>query len=577
MKFEIVNGKFELDNKPIQILSGAIHYFRVIPEYWRDRLEKLKACGFNTVETYIAWNMTEIDKDVFTTDGMADFVKFIELASELGLYIIVRPGPFICAEWDMGGFPPYLTEIEGLELRADNKQYIERFDKYLDFVIPKLIPHLCTNGGNIIAMQVENEYGGFSRQDKKYLEYVRDGMIRRGVDVLLFTSDGADENAILNGSLDDIYKTVNFGSRQAQAYEMMTKIQPDKPFFCMEFWAGWFDQWGSPHHKRDAESIMCEYIPMIERGGNVNFYMFHGGTNFGFTNGSNCNPRFEPTITSYDYSAPLNEYGEVTPTYLKIQEFLRKHTGKDLKTPAPVKLTALGSVNFTGMADLFSSLDSCSDLHKNSPIKNMEYFGQYKGYILYTFNVDGITGKLDLGEIHDRALVYVDDKFIGTIERDGVCDEIEVNGKCMRILVENMGHVNYGPRIYDKKGIVDTVKVGENILECADINTLPMDNLKNIEYSDIKKSAMPSFYIGEFDVSNIADTFLKLDGFTKGFAMINGFNLGRYWNKGPQKTLYVPAPLIKESKNEIIVFDFYGSSNPSAEFIAEHLIDCAKD
>ena len=573
MKLEIVNGKFMLDNKEIQICSGAIHYFRVVPEYWRDRLEKLKMCGFNTVETYIAWNMTEIDKDVFTTEGMADFVKFIGIAEELGLYVIVRPGPFICAEWDMGGFPPYLTEIDGLELRANNRQYIERFDKYLDFIIPKLIPHLSTNGGNIIAMQVENEYGGFSKQDREYLEYVRDGMIRRGVDVLLFTSDGADEKAIINGSLDDIYKTVNFGSRQQQAYDLMCQVQPDKPFFCMEFWAGWFDQWGNPHHTRDAKSILDEYIPMIERGGNVNFYMFHGGTNFGFTNGSNCNPKFEPTITSYDYSAPLNEYGEPTETYYGIQKFLSERNGVDLPKPKPVKRVGFGEVEFDGMADLFASLDKCSTLYKNSPVKNMEHFGQYKGYILYTFDVSGVSGVLDFGEIHDRALVYVDDTYVGVKERDGECDDININGNVMKILVENMGHVNYGPRIYDKKGIVETVTVGGKVLDRADINTLPMDRLDNLVYENVKPTQMPSLYKGHFNAKDIGDTFLKLDGFTKGFAMINGFNLGRYWSKGPQRTLYVPAPLIKDGINEIVVFDFYGTDKPSASLIDEHILD----
>ncbi len=573
MKLEISDGKFMLGGKPIQILSGALHYFRIVPQYWRDRLEKLKMCGFNTVETYIAWNVTEPEKDVFTTEGMADFVKFIEIAEELGLYVIVRPGPFICAEWDMGGFPAYLTEIDGLELRAGNRQYIERFDKYLDFVIPKIVAHLSTNGGNIIAVQVENEYGGFSKQDRSYLEYVRDGMIRRGVDVLLFTSDGADEKAQISGSTDDMYKTVNFGSRQEQAYELMQKIQPDKPFFCMEFWAGWFDQWGVPHHEREAKSVMDEYVPMVERGSSVNFYMFHGGTNFGFTNGSNCNPNFEPTITSYDYCAPLNEYGDITPTYLQIQKFLSGYLKKELPVPEPVKRAAYGEIKFSGMARLFSSLESCSELYRDSPVKNMEYFGQYKGYIMYTFNVEGIEGILDVGEIHDRALVYVDGEFVGETERGGKSDEISISGKEMCILAENMGHVNYGPKIYDKKGIVSDVKIGGRVIDKADINTLPMDDLSKIEYERIEKTPYPVFCKGEFIAEDIADTFLKLDGFKDGFAVINGFNLGRYKSKGPQRTLYVPAPLIKKGKNEVVVFDLYGVCEPKGELTDEHILN----
>lgn len=573
MKLEISENKFILDGEPIQIISGAVHYFRIVPEYWRDRLEKLKMCGFNTVETYIAWNMTEPDKDVFTTEGMADFEKFISIAEELGLNVIVRPGPYICAEWDMGGFPAYLNEIDGIDLRSYNNQFLERIDKYLDFIIPKLIPHLSTNGGRIIAMQVENEYGGFSKQDKKYLEYIRRGYVDRGVDVLLFTSDGADAKSIVNGSLDDIYKTVNFGSRQAQAYEMMQTIQPDKPFFCMEFWAGWFDQWGTPHHTRIAKDVMNEYIPMIERGGNVNFYMFHGGTNFGFTNGSNCNPKFEPTITSYDYFAPLNEYGDPTDLYWQLQDFLSSYLNKQLDKPLPVKRVNMGCAKFYGMADLFTSLDKCGEIHLDSPIKNMEYFRQYSGYILYTFNVSNLSGKLDLSEVHDRALIYIDGSYAGVIERDGECDEIYVNGTTMNVLVENMGHVNYGPKIYDKKGLVGTVKIGDTVLEKSDIVNLAMNKLENIVYTDIQPSCNPSFFKGVFTADDIGDTFLRLDGFTKGIAFVNGFNLGRFWNKGPQRTLYVPAPLVKKGENEIVVFDLYGSKSPKAEFIDEHILD----
>jgi len=572
-KLRITDKGFFMGDKEYKLYSGAMHYFRIHPDYWRDRLLRLKACGLNTVETYIAWNVQEPRKDEFTFDGFADFEKFLSVAQELGLYAVVRPGPFICAEWSMGGFPAWLLEIDGIQLRRFNRQYIERVDKYFDEIIKRVVPHLTTNGGNVIAVQVENEYGGFGAEDKEYLEYLKTGLIKRGVDVPLFTSDGVGNGDLERGSLDGIFMTANFGSRYKQAFERLKALQPDKPCVCMELWNTWFDQWGKPRHKRNAESVIGEVEGIIKENGGFNLYMFHGGTNFGFMNGSNCNPVFEPTITSYDYGAALNEYGGYTPTYMAIRELMQKYGAEKLPDMPPEnERKAYGKAEFNEYAPVFDILDKISVEHKTDRPYNMEHFGQLGGYILYTFNAEGKKGRLDIGEPRDRAMVFADNKYIGVMERDGQVDEIIIeNAKEIRIFVENQGYVNFGQRIYDKKGILEYIKVGSEEIKDIVINCIPMD-FKSVDIGRAEKAGTPMLYKGKFNVDKKADTFVNPDGFTRGVILINGFNIGRYNCIGPQKTLYIPAPLLNEGENEITVLDLY-PKGISAEFIERHILD----
>lgn len=306
--FTVQGDQFLYEGTPLTLVSGAIHYFRVIPEYWKDRLSKLKACGFNTVETYVAWNIHEPQEGKFCFTGMADIVTFIETAAELGLHVIVRPSPYICAEWEFGGMPAWLLAEDGMRLRCYDEVFLSKIDSYYDVLLPKLKPLLCTNGGPIIAMQIENEYGSYGN-DLKYLEHIQESMISRGMDILLFTSDGPEDFMLQGGMVPGVLETVNFGSRTEEAFNSLKQVQPDKPLMCMEYWNGWFDHWNKPHHTRDAQDAVHVFEDMLKAGGSVNFYMFHGGTNFGFYNGANNHGIYEPTVTSYDYDSPLTEWG----------------------------------------------------------------------------------------------------------------------------------------------------------------------------------------------------------------------------------------------------------------------------
>ncbi len=573
-KLSITKEGFFINGEKYELYSGAVHYFRVHPDYWRDRLLKLRACGLNTVETYIAWNVQEPMPGEFAFEGFADFERFLDTAAELGLYAIVRPGPFICAEWEMGGLPAWLSEIEGIQLRRFNRPYLDRVDRYFDAIMPRIVPRLSTNGGNIIAVQVENEFGGFGIEDREYLEYLKNGLISRGIDVPLFTCDGVHNGDLERGCLDGVFMTANFGSRYELAFERLKSLQPELPPVCMELWNTWFDQWGAPRHKRDPKSVLHEVGGIIDAGGGFNLYMFHGGTNFGFMNGSNCNPVFEPTVTSYDYGAPLNEYGAYTDTYTGIRELIAEKTGvRPPELPPEPVLKSYGSIGFTASAPLFDVLSAVSDEYRDDKPHNMEHYGQMYGYILYTVNTERFSGRLDIGEPRDRVMVFADGKLLGVIERDGRRDDITVTDeKELRIFVENMGHVNFGQRIYDKKGILEYIKIGGKEISGVTVNCIPM-TFKTLGISGFASSAAPMLYKGSFTVSKKADTFLFPESFTRGSVLLNGFNLGRYNAAGPQRTLYVPAPLLREGENEVIILDLEPASEPSASLLDRHILE----
>src|SRR5690625_17290 len=300
-----------------------MHYFRIVPEYWEDRLLKLKACGFNCVETYIPWNLHEPKEGEFNFSGIANIEEFINVAEKVGLHVIVRPSPYICAEWEFGGLPSWLLADRNMRIRSFYKPFLDKVDRYFDELLARLRPLQSTNGGPIIAMQIENEYGSFGN-DKQYLEYMRDGMIERGIDVLLFTSDGPTDLMLQGGTIDNVLATVNFGSRPKQGFEILQKHFPNTPNIVMEYWNGWFDHWGEEHHTRDPQDAADTFSEMIESGASVNFYMFHGGTNFGFFNGANHGGKYEPTVTSYDYDCPISETGDLTPKFYAVREAVAK-------------------------------------------------------------------------------------------------------------------------------------------------------------------------------------------------------------------------------------------------------------
>lgn len=574
--FTIKDGEFCLNGEPFKIYSGAMHYFRTLPEYWEDRLLKLKLAGFNTVETYVCWNLHEPKKGEYNFSGLVDIVRFIETAKKVGLYAIVRPGPYICAEWEFGGFPAWLLKDKNIELRCNNELYLSHVRDYFEKLFEVLRPHLITNGGNIIAMQIENEYGSYGN-DKKYLEALKKMYADLGIDVLTFTSDGTWCNMLSGGTIDGVLPTLNFGSRTASAFgalEPFGKV----PKMCMEFWCGWFDHWGEKHHTRGADSTLKEIEEFLKQGASFNMYMFHGGTNFGFNAGSNHNKGFAPTVTSYDYCAPLTEWGDYTETYHKIRKLLCEKQSIPLtELPPSPEMQNVGKVALDEKAYLFENLDSISKKHYSPLPRSMEAYDQSHGLIYYTTKLKGkYSGAfLSISDVHDYAHVYFDKKKIATIDRmkeksffnklklkkqlyiGGVSGESELG-----ILVDAMGRVNYGAELNDRKGISKVMLANQTLMDYT-VHTIPLDNLHKLGFkkaSEGEAKKEPVFLRGHFKAGE-GDCFVNMKGFTKGYVFVNGFNLGRYWDIGPQRALYLPGTLLKE-ENEIIVFELENYKNP---------------
>lgn len=581
MTLTISADQFLLHDKPFRILSGALHYFRVVPEYWRDRLEKMRAFGLNTVETYVAWNLHEPRPNEFHFEGMLNLVKFVETANDVGLKVIVRPGPYICSEWDFGGLPFWLLKDSNMQIRCAYPPYLEAVDRFFGELLPKLVPLQSTKGGPIIAMQVENEYGSYGN-DKVYLRHLVDGMRGRGIDSFLFTSDGPRDNCLQGGTLPDVFKTVNFAFDAKDALAKLREYQPDGPLMVTEFWSGWFDHWGEPHHvSADGGDSIRRSVDTLDEilatGASINFYMFHGGTNFGFMNGANCDPEpYLADVTSYDYACPLSEDGELSPRFEAYRNVLKKYVDiPDQVDIRPSQKRSFGMVELSETVGIFESLAVLGNSHESVTPLPMEMYGQDYGFILYRTTVSGPrTGLLRVYGLHDRAQVFIDGQLMGILERETNTDELAIElarDSQLDILVENMGRVNFGPALLDRKGITGGVTVNDQYQFGWQVYPLPLDDLSRLQF--IKRVTThittPTFLRGTFDVDNPADTFLRLSGWTKGVVWLNGFNLGRYWERGPQRTLYVPAPLVKHGRNELIIFELHGMQKPVIELCAE--------
>ena len=575
LTFKVKDGKFLVNGKPEQIISGAIHYFRVLPELWEDRLLKARQCGLNTIETYMCWNLHEPREGKFDFSGMLEFEKFIQAAEKLGLMVIVRPGPYICAEWDFGGMPAWLLEKNGIKFRCMNKPFLKAVDRFYGEILPRLKKLQCTEGGPVIAMQVENEYGSFG-EDKNYLAHIRDLMVSHGIDVQLFTSDGPGDHYLQGGTLPGLLQTVNFGSNPAPAFKKSREYRPEGPDFCMEFWNGWFDHWGKEHHTRNVADAAKTLDEMLAAGASVNFYMFHGGTNFGFWNGANnVEGKHMATVTSYDYDAPLGECGDPTDKYFAYQKIIAKYNpGAKFGTPAPSVKKAYGKVKLTECVSLFDSLNRLSRKRLTLEPEPMEHFGQNFGFIHYRTRLSGPAPETNLMfmGMHDRGQIFLDGRFIGVVSRNDAKLSLPVSvpagGAQLDVLVENMGRINYSPVLkYEHKGIIGGVCICLQQQYDWETWTLPLDNLEKLNFgrNEIPENH-PGFYKGTFEADNAGDTFLKVPGGHKGACWINGFNLGRYWEIGPQKTLYVPAPLLKKGINEIVVFELHGLRGKQVEF-----------
>ena len=574
----IENGKIVIDGKAEQIISGAIHYFRILPELWEDRLLKARQCGLNTIETYMCWNLHEPREGKFCFDGLLDFEKFIKIAEKLGLWVIVRPGPYICAEWENGGLPSWLMVKENLRLRCMNKQYLNALEPFLNEILNRLNKLQYTKHGPIIALQVENEYGSFGN-DHTYISHVRRIFLDNGINVPLFTSDGPDDHYIQGGTIPELTMTLNFGTNPEEAFAKGRKYRPEGPDFCMEFWNGWFDHWGGEHHVRDSDNAAATLDQILQMGANVNIYMFHGGTNFNFWNGAICiNNKLQPTITSYDYDAPLSECGDPTKKYFIYQKIIRKYNkSTDYGMPEPSRKIVYNNVILTESVSLFDNLDLLGKKHNSIMPESMEHWGQNFGFIHYRTQLSGPLNnqKLGLDKVHDRALIFLHGKYFATYYRNDEVQEFNINvpesGAQLDILVENMGRINYGSEIgRDQKGILGGVRISQQYQHYWETWTLPLNNINKLCYSNFsQKVNLPAFHRGTLEIDEAADTFLSFPG-KKGCVWVNGFNIGRYWDTGPQKTLYVPGVLLKNGSNEIIIMELHELHNNYLQFTDTH-------
>ena len=581
-EFIIGKKEFLYNGEPIKIYAGAMHYFRVPREYWRDRLLKIKACGFNAIETYTAWNLHEPYEGEFDFSGNLDLKAYLDLINELGMFSIVRPGPYICSEWEFGGFPWWLLKYDNIELRCMNDIYLSKVDAYFDKIIPIIASCQIENGGSVIMVQVENEYGSYG-DDSEYIRYIAGGLRARGITTELFTSDGDCDMMLTGGTVPEIFRTVNFGSDAKRAFSNLRKVQPDGPLMCMEYWNGWFDHWGEKHHKRDPEDAAKSLREILDMNGNVSVYMMHGGTNFGFMNGANCTEKeYQPTVNSYDDDAPVNEYGYMTPKYYKFKKVLEEFgASSDIEVRQP-ETTAYSSIKLNECAELFDNLNGLSDKFTMTNPLPMEKLDQGYGYILYETFVRGPREEDYINlTVHDRAYVYVNDEFKCIIYRNDKKKKLKLaippEGIKLSILVENMGRINYGARLFDRKGIVSDVRIGQQCIYHWNAFTLPLEDITSVEFCrklkpEFKKR--PVFLRGILNIEDeVKDTFISPDGFKKGLVWVNGRLLSRYWEKGPQHTMYLPAPWLKRGCNEIVVLEFEGFRKPVLNFSDKPVLD----
>ncbi|MCG7331051.1 glycoside hydrolase family 35 protein [Streptococcus cristatus] len=580
-RFEI-GSSFYLDGQEFKILSGAIHYFRIQPEDWYHSLYNLKALGFNTVETYVPWNMHEPKKGQFDFQGILDIEKFLQIAQDLGLYAIVRPSPFICAEWEFGGMPAWLL-IEDMRIRSSDASYLQAVADYYDELLPRLVPRLLEKGGNILMMQVENEYGSYG-EDKDYLRAIRQMMLDRGLDCPLFTSDGPWRATLRAGTLieEDLFVTGNFGSKAdynfAQMQEFFDEHGKKWPLMCMEFWDGWFNRWKEPIIKRDPEEL-AQAVHEVLKQGSINLYMFHGGTNFGFMNGCSARGVTDlPQVTSYDYDALLDEQGNPTPKYFAVQKMMETYYPEyPQMKPLTKESFELRDIALSEKVSLFETLaDLAQPVESFYPVK-MEDLGQGYGYLLYRTEAswDADEEKIRVIDGRDRMQLFVDGELMGTQYQAEIGQDIFVAGEKktthrIDVLMENMGRVNYG-----HKFLADTQRKGIRTGVCKDLHfllnwqqySLSFENTENIDFSKGWQPEQPAFYAFDFEMKALKDTYLDLSGFGKGLAFVNGVNIGRFWNVGPTLSLYIPHSLLKEGNNRIIIFETEGEYEESINLV----------
>lgn len=571
--FSVGDSSFQLDGRPYQIISGEMHYPRVPREYWRDRLHKAKQMGLNTITTYAFWNVHEPRPGVFNFTGQNDLAEYLREAQAEGLNVILRPGPYVCAEWELGGFPPWLLKDRDLTLRSSDPKFMAAVSQWFERLAQEVKPLLLKNGGPIIAIQVENEYGAYG-DDKTYLEGIRNELVKAGLgDAVELTSNQASDLA--RGSLADVTSAVNFGGGNATAATAkLEAFRPGGPRMVGEYWAGWFDKWGEAHHQTEGHEEAAELRFLLERGYAVSLYMFHGGTSFGWMNGadSHTGTDYHPDTTSYDYDAPLDESGNPRYKYALFQEAISKamhtHAGP-LPGSAPHAIFPIAPAKLS--ASLWRNLPT--PVNSNTPL-SFEDLGQNYGYVLYRTGLDeGDGGTLLLQGIHDYAQVYIDQQLVGTLDRRLGQSSIELpsqrHASTLDILVENTGRVNYSHAIQtEQAGLTGPVTIGGKTPRNWENFSLPMEDLSRLRFLQ-EPCTGPCFFETSMTVNKPADTFLDTRGLHKGQLWLGAHNLGRFWSIGPQFTLYAPGPWLQKGTTRLLFFDLLSDGNEPLTTVKE--------
>ncbi|MFL5741929.1 MAG: beta-galactosidase [Flavisolibacter sp.] len=560
--FQLDDSVFLLDGKPFQIISGEMHYPRVPREAWRQRMKMARAMGLNTIGTYVFWNLHEPQKGKFDFTGNNDIAAFVRTAQEEGLWVILRPSPYVCAEWEFGGYPYWLENEKGLTVRSKEEKYLREYKAYIMEVGKQLAPLQVNHGGNIIMVQVENEYGAYG-SDKEYLDINRKLFIEAGFDGLLYTCDPA--NTLAKGHLPGLLPAVNGLDNPVQIRQLVKNNHDGQgPFFVAEWYPAWFDWWGTQHHKVPAEKYTPGLNAVLDAGMSINMYMFHGGTTRGFMNGANYNDKnpYEPQISSYDYDAPLDEAGNPTPKFVAFRDAIQKHLppGQTLPDiPAAKTAIIIRRIEFSSATSLFDMLPKA--VTHSTPL-SFEDLNQAYGFVLYRSHIQGSAkALLKINGLRDYGIIFINGKRIGILDRrlkqDSIMLDLQPGNATLDILVENLGRINYGPYLLkNKKGITENVIFDGKEVKDWQMFSLPFDDIHALHLKSSKPGGtIPVIKNGSFHLDAVGDTYLDMSNWGKGSVWLNGHNLGRYWNIGPQQTIYVPAEWLKKGENEIEILE----------------------
>ncbi|MGW1803862.1 glycoside hydrolase family 35 protein [Streptomyces sp. NPDC002078] len=571
-EFTVGESDFLLDGRAVRLLSGALHYFRVHEGHWRHRLAMLRAMGLNCVETYVPWNLHRPAPGGYR--DVQALGRFLDAVREAGMWAIVRPGPYICAEWENGGVPPWVTGEPGTHVRTRDERYLSHVEHWFHHVTHEIAPRQIDRGGPVILVQVENEYGSYG-SDTGYLEALAGLLRAKGVTVPLFTSDGPEDHMLTGGSLPGVLATVNFGSHARVAFETLRRHRPEGPLMCMEFWCGWFDHWAGEHVVRDPEQAAGVLREILECGASVNLYMAHGGTSFGGWAGANRGGGelhegpLEPDVTSYDYDAPVDEYGRPTEKFWRFREVLAAYHFGPLPElpPMPARLGCPAEVTLDAWAPLADVLEALGGAERVAPLPpTFEELHVTRGLVRYEVDVPGPRRPypLTLLGLRDLAVVYVDGERAGVLTEEEPRLKEPVAGPArVELWVESLGRVNYGPRFGEAKGITGGILHERQFLHGVRARGLDLcafdDGVDAVRFGALPDEGAPGLYRGTVTVHGAGDARLELPGRTRGFVWINGFNLGRYWSVGPQRSLYVPGPVLREGENEVWVLELQGT------------------